>query len=31
METVLIYETLGQEDELVNAGLKMLKKLGRIK
>jgi len=27
----LIYKILGQEDELVNAGLQMLKKLGRIK
>jgi ERCC4-related helicase len=31
MDMDLIYKILGQEDELVNAGLQMLKKLGRIK
>ncbi|CAN5642240.1 hypothetical protein BH18THE1_BH18THE1_05830 [soil metagenome] len=31
MNIDLIYKILGQEDELVNAGLQMLKKLGRIK
>ena len=31
MDIDLIYKILGQEDELVNAGLQMLKKLGRIK
>jgi ERCC4-related helicase len=31
MDIDLIYKILGQEDELVNAGVEMLKKLGRIK